>query len=108
MPDQPPTALEEARCRELEIGQDLGESTDIECSRWLKNPGSLFYPFERPVDVLLLRFKGIPFRFLDVIWRVCKNEINGFAAQRTEPDNRVSNPDFPVGMRVEENWNFWI
>src|SRR5579872_2793245 len=102
MPYEPPAPLEETQGRGLEISKYLRIPTNIEGSVRFENSGRLFYPPERPVNILLLRFKIIPFRFFYIVRRISKNEINRRIWQRCQPRDGIPNPYFTICMRIKQ------
>src|SRR5574341_2327983 len=81
VPHQPLASLEETRRRKLDVGQNLGKATDVESPGRLEDSRSLLYPSQRPLDVCCLRLEAIPFRLLDVVRRVGKDQVNRLVLQ---------------------------
>ena len=100
VPDQPSAAREVSRCWQFQVSENLGEASDIERSRRPEHARRLLDPDERPLNVRLLRFKGIPLGLFDVIWWVGKYQVNGIRRQRSQPGGGVAKPESTMWMPV--------
>ena len=85
MPDDPAAASEKRHGSHLYVRENFREATQIKRFGLFQDSRCLLQPFARPFHIMRVALEVVPFRLVDVVGRIGKNEIDRLRVQTFQP-----------------------